>query len=113
MELLWDNCARNGSGGGTVGGGLAFNLLEPKIKGTASINGSDVKIEFTLLSVDIGGSKSAEIKALLPPALGAFGEWSWYVTAKIGEYKFGDFKFSVLNVNVADKGAINDIQVLQ
>ena len=78
-----------------------------------SVNLASGFSEESLVWLAGAGQKSAEIKALLPPALGAFGEWSWYVTAKIGEYKFGDFKFSVLNVNVADKGAINDIQVLQ
>ena len=111
-ELIWDDCERKGSGTVTVGGGVTVSALDATIKGTAPINGADIKVEFTPLSFGGGGGFSAQGTAVLKNGIKELGNWSWYAFVKVGEYKFGDFKFSLINLNFTDKGAIDGVVLL-
>jgi hypothetical protein len=51
----------------------------------------------------------AELTPLEKRKIQERGAWNWNAFMKVGEYKFGDFKFVVLNLSASDFGAINTV----
>ncbi|MDN3543001.1 hypothetical protein QWZ02_00915 [Kinneretia asaccharophila] len=111
-ELIWDECERKGAGSISYGGGVTVALLDATIKGTAPINGKEVPLEFTALSFGGGGGSSTTASPISKRALRELGDWYWNAFFKIGEYKLGDFKFTLVNVTLSDKGTVSGISSL-
>jgi hypothetical protein len=110
-ELLWADCEKKGSGTVSVGVGVSFSVIDAKVKGEAPVNGGTTKMEFTAIDIGGGGAGNAKISATQTPrdGLHELGDWYWNAFIKIGEYKFGNYKYSLLNVTFSDKGTVDGL----
>jgi hypothetical protein len=109
--LLWADCEEKGSGTVSVGVGVSFSVIDAKVKGEAPVNGGTTKMEFTAIDIGGGGAGNAKISATQPPrdGLHELGDWYWNAFIKISEYKFGNYKYSLLNVTFSDKGTVDGL----
>jgi hypothetical protein len=108
-ELRWDDCARRGAGTLTYGFGAALSLLDVGLKTEVPINGNDVKLEFTALDTGLAYTNSGTLAPASARTALDLGHWNLSFFFKFAEYKFGDFKFALVNLAWSGSGSVNEV----